>query len=85
MSLVGSGSPAGKAASFRASPGHNIVMTMTIELVGVGLMAAIADSSSPAVGRIMVGLMAAFFLLWFLANSSYFNSIVGKASKYETA
>lgn len=64
-------------------PGHDIVMTLTIELIGVGVMAAIADAGSPAVGRMMVALMAGFFLIWFLNNASYFSSIVGKAAKYQ--
>lgn len=84
-SNLGGGNPFFNTSNKGAMPGHDIVVTMTIELIGVGLMAAIADSGSPAVGRLMVGLMAGFFIMWFLANSSYFNSILGKASKYETA
>lgn len=78
-----SGGSSGTSGAFKT--GHGIVMSLTIELIGIGIMAAIADSTSPAIGRMMVALMAGWFLIWFLTNSSYFNSIVGKASKYESA
>jgi hypothetical protein len=64
--------------------GHDVVITLTIELIGVGLMAAIADTGE-TMGKFMVSLMAGFFIIWFLFNYPYFNSILSKAAKYEAS
>ena len=65
----------------KPNPGHSIVMTMAIELIGIGLMAALAETG-PNAGRAMVALMAGFMLIWFLTNVEYFSSIIGKMRKY---
>jgi hypothetical protein len=61
------------------NPGHATVVTLTLEIVGVGIMAAIAETG-PKAGKLMVTLMGGFMLMWFLINANYFASIIGKTS-----
>jgi hypothetical protein len=60
---------------------HATVVTLTIEIIGVGLMAVLAETS-PKMGKLMVTIMGGFMLMWFMVNASYFASIIGKAGKY---
>lgn len=57
--------------------GHSIVVETVIELIGISLMAIIADTSKAA-GKLMVLLMLGFAVMWFLVNVRYFASIIGK-------
>lgn len=60
---------------------HATVITLTIELIGVGLMAALAETG-PKMGRAMVTLMGGFMLMWFIVNAGFFASIVNAMRKY---
>lgn len=60
--------------------GHATVVTLTIELVGIGLMAALAETG-PKMGRLMVSLMAGFMVLWLLINANYFAGFIGKVNQ----
>lgn len=61
--------------------GHATIVTLSIEIIGVGLMAALAESG-PKMGRAMVALMGGFVLMWFIVNASFFSSIVSKMGNY---
>jgi hypothetical protein len=55
--------------------GHDIVITTTVELVGVALMAILAGTSD-GMGRIMVALMGGFMLVWLMTNTAFLKGII---------
>ena len=64
-----------------ATSNHATVVTLTIEIIGISVMAIIAETG-PKMGRAMVTLMGGIMLMWFIMNANYFASIIGKAGKY---
>ena len=76
-----SGNSLNPPSGAKSNVGHATVVTLTIEVIGVGLMAAIAETS-PRMGKLMVTIMGGFMVMWFLINSTYFASIIGKAGAY---
>lgn len=58
-------------------PGRDIVVSTTVELLGVGIVALIAGISDEA-GSTMVVFMAGLALIWFLMHVPQLQRIVGK-------
>ena len=54
---------------------HSIFVGMIFELIGVSVMAIIADSGKQ-VGNAMVALMGAFALMWFLLHYQFFAGLI---------
>lgn len=54
-----------------SSPGHAIVAETAFELVGVALLAIVADLNK-TLGNIAVMLMVSFLFFWFMAHGSKF-------------
>lgn len=59
-------------------PGSDIVVTMTVELLGVGLLTLLAGVN-PQLGKIVVIVMVGFLLGWLLINSQQLQGWIGKA------
>lgn len=59
-------------------PGNDIVVTLTVELIGVSLLTLLAGVNKQ-VGSVVVIIMAGFMLLWLLDNSQSLSKWVGKA------
>jgi hypothetical protein len=54
---------------------HDVIVTTTVELIGVTLMAVIAGMSNSA-GKVMVAIMVGFLFLWLITNTQFLNAIV---------
>lgn len=65
-------------AAKKAQPGNDIIVTLTVELLGVGLLTLLAGVSKQ-VGSIVVIVMVGFILGWLLINSQELSKWVGKA------
>lgn len=52
-----------------ASNGHEIVAVTAFELIGVSLLAIIADLNK-ALGNVVVMLMVSFLFFWFIAHGA---------------
>jgi hypothetical protein len=64
-----------------AGIGHNILAVAVFELVGVGLLAVVADTSEQ-IGNLIVVLMVAFLFFWLITNGSkFFAPIIGNVGK----
>lgn len=59
---------AGKSKS-QKQPGNDIVVTATVELLGVGLLTLLAGAN-PQLGRIVVIVMVGFLLGWLLVHAN---------------
>lgn len=59
-------------------PGYDIVVTSTVELIGVGLLTLLAGSS-PQMGKIAVIVMVGFLLGWLLINTTKLQGWLKKA------
>ena len=72
--------PTGGGSSAPASTptAHSIVVQTTIELIGVGLMAIFAGIND-GLGKVMLTIMVAFFVIWLIVNVAEFENIVKKA------
>ena len=62
----------------KAQPGNDIIVTMTVELIGVGLLTLLAGVNKQ-IGSIAVIIMVGFLLGWLLINSQSLQKWVGKA------
>lgn len=62
----------------KAQPGNDIVVTLTVELLGVGLLTLLAGVNK-SVGSIIVIIMVGFLIGWLLVNSQSLSKWVGKA------
>jgi hypothetical protein len=70
-----SGGTSKKASS---QPGSDIVVTLTVELLGVGLLTLLAGVN-PKLGGIIVIIMVGFLLGWLLINSVQLQGWLKKA------
>jgi hypothetical protein len=57
--------------------GHDVVVTLTVELIGVGLLAIIAGMSD-GLGRIIVALMGGFLLIALITNTAVLTTLSGR-------
>jgi hypothetical protein len=65
------------AAKPAAQPGHDIVVTVAVELIGVSLMTLLAGTSDQ-MGSIVIIVMVGFALAWTLANTGFLEKYLGK-------
>jgi hypothetical protein len=61
-----------------AQPGHSIIVELTVELIGVGLVTLLAGSN-PQMGKVCVIVMSGFLLGWLLANTTTLQGWLKKA------
>lgn len=66
------------ATTTKAQPGNDIVVTVAVELIGVGLLALLAGANDQ-LGSVIVIVMVGFLVGWCLINVTKLQSIVGKA------
>jgi hypothetical protein len=59
-------------------PGADIVTTMTVELLGVGLLTLLAGVSKQ-LGSVVVLVMVGFLIGWLLINATELQKWIGKA------
>jgi hypothetical protein len=65
------------AAKPKPQPGHDIVVTVAVELIGVSLMTLLAGTSDQ-MGSIVIIVMVGFALAWTLANTGFLEKYLGK-------
>jgi hypothetical protein len=58
-------------------PGHDIVVTSAFSLIGVALLALLANAG-PKVGKIVIILMVGFAIGWAMLNSGWMQKVLGK-------
>lgn len=58
-------------------PGHDIVVTTAFSLIGVALLALVANAG-PKVGKIVIILMVGFAIGWAMLNSGWLQGYLGK-------
>lgn len=74
-----------RAAGSTGVTGHDIVAKTAFELVGVALLAILADTNK-ALGDIIVLLMVAFGFIWLMnSGSAFLAPIIGKFSTASAA
>lgn len=65
-------------ANTKQQPGNDIIVTLTVELIGVGLLALLADTS-PAMGKIVMIVLVGFLLGWLLIHTTELQGWIKKA------
>jgi hypothetical protein len=71
--------PASPAAAKKAQqPGTDIVVTLTVELLGVGLLTLLAGVNK-GLGSVVVVVMVGFLFVWLLINATELQKWIGKA------
>lgn len=58
--------------------GSDIVVTMTVELIGVGLLTLLAGVNK-GLGSVIVVVMVGFLFVWLLVNATELQKWIGKA------
>lgn len=58
--------------------GSDIVVTLTVELIGVGIMALLAGVNK-GLGSVVVVVMVGFLFVWVLLNTTDLQKWIGKA------
>lgn len=58
-------------AASAAGGGHNFVTIVSLELVGVAILAIVADTSK-AIGNVIVLLMVSFLMFWLITRGYRF-------------
>lgn len=66
------------AAKKSAQPGNDIIVTLTVELLGVGLLTILAGANKQ-LGGVIVIIMVGFLLGWLLINSQQLQGWIAKA------
>jgi hypothetical protein len=61
-----------------AQPGNDVIVTMTVELLGVGLLTLLAGVNKQ-LGNIVVIVMVGFLLAWLLINTQQLQGWLKKA------
>jgi hypothetical protein len=56
---------------------HSLLITTLAELVGVSILAILADTSD-TVGKVAVALMAGWLLIFLMTNAPFINSLTSK-------
>lgn len=69
---------AAKPAKKTSQPGNDIIVTLTVELLGVGLLTILAGANKQ-LGGVIVIVMVGFLLGWLLINSQQLQGWIGKA------
>jgi len=59
----------------KKTPAQDLVTTTTFELIGIALLALLANASD-RVGRILVIVMVGFGLVWALSNTAFLQKII---------
>lgn len=67
-----------KPAKKTAQPGNDVIVTLTVELLGVGLLTILAGANKQ-LGGVIVIVMVGFLLGWLLINSQQLQTWIGKA------
>jgi hypothetical protein len=67
-----------KKAASKAQPGNDIVVTLTVELLGVGLLTLLAGVNKQ-LGSVVVIVMVGFLLGWLLINTPALQGWLKKA------
>lgn len=62
----------------QSQPGSDIVVTMTVELIGVGLLTLLAGVNK-GLGSVVVVVMVGFLFVWLLINTTELQKWIGKA------
>lgn len=62
----------------QSQPGSDIVVTLTVELIGVGLLTLLAGVNK-GLGSVVVIVMVGFLFVWLLINISELQKWIGKA------
>lgn len=62
----------------KSAPGSDIVVTMTVELIGVGLLTLLAGVNK-GLGSVVVIVMVGFLFVWLLINTPNLQKWIGKA------
>jgi len=56
---------------------HSVVVTTLAELIGVSILAILADTSD-TIGRVAVALMAGWLVIFLISNAGFVNSLTTK-------
>jgi hypothetical protein len=67
-----------KTVAAKKQPGADIVVTLTVELLGVGLLTILAGVN-PQLGKVVVIVMVGFLLGWLMINAQTLQGWIGKA------
>lgn len=59
-------------------PGADIIVTLTVELIGVGLLTLLAGVNK-GMGSVVVVVMVGFLFVWLLINATNLQKWIGKA------
>jgi ABC-type antimicrobial peptide transport system permease subunit len=62
----------------KSQPGSDIVVTLTVELIGVGILTLLAGVNK-GLGSVVVVVMVGFLLAWLLINTTDLQKWIGKA------
>lgn len=65
-------------AAAKKQTGNDIVVTTTVELIGVALLSLLAGANNN-LGSVIVIIMVGFLIGWMLINTSKLQSLVAKA------
>lgn len=60
------------------SPGSDIVVTLTVELIGVGILTLLAGVNK-GLGSVVIVVMVGFMFVWLLINTKELQKWIGKA------
>jgi len=76
----GPSGPTAKPATKKATsqPGYDIVVTLTVELLGVGLLTLLAGANKQ-LGSVIVIVMVGFLIGWLFINAQTLQGWIGKA------
>lgn len=66
------------AKKSQPQPGADIVVTLTVELIGVGLLTLLAGVNK-GLGSVVVVVMVGFLFVWLLINATNLQKWIGKA------
>lgn len=56
---------------------HSVLVTALAELIGVSILAILADSSE-TMGKVAVALMAGWLLIFFISNAQWLGTVTNK-------
>jgi hypothetical protein len=78
MAIVAPPSGGGKPSSAAKPPAsHDIFVTILAEVIGVSILAIVADTSN-SLGKLAVALMAGWLLLFLISNATDLSNLAGK-------
>jgi hypothetical protein len=62
----------------QSQPGSDIVVTLTVELIGVGILTLLAGVNK-GLGSVVIVIMVGFLFVWLLVNTTELQKWIGKA------